>query len=129
MTRTRKTPSSTPALNIPVGCWAGVEFAYCTHHDPFAAAAYRSRDGQLLIDDLPRGIRKQLTQPFRVLDGQWGASEQKGDVCAVLGDGTEVRRGRIDRGVTMYEARGQEYPSILAAALALTPIWDCQIIA
>ncbi len=85
-------------------------------------------DGRLQVDGvylMPGEIRRKTTLPWRRLGGDlW--MMQDGDTVAVLGDGTEVKRARLNMGVYEFAAAGRTFGSILDAALALTPAFAAE---
>ncbi len=76
-------------------------------------------NGRLVINGV-LGMRtgRRLTLPYRTHGGDFPSV---GELAAVLADGTEVRYGEMDGGCWRYVANGRTYPTVLAAAIELTP--------
>lgn len=106
-------------LGIPDMHFAVVEFRGNLGHE-FGRGLGFVCYGQLQVDGvLPASagmVGRLLTQPWRHPGGDLWAMPV-GALMAVLGDGTEVRKVRMDA----VTAGGREYPSVVAAAVALTP--------
>lgn len=63
-------------------------------------------------------VGRRLSRPYRVTRHDFSRT---GDPAAVLADGTEVLMGPREGGAYSYTAAGRTYPTILAAAVELTP--------
>ncbi len=99
-----------------------VEYSSCGSHDrrPTEAVVV---NGRLQVGGCipsPGMVGARLTLPWRGVGGDWWTMRE-GDAVAVLANGVEVGLGPQTGGVYALLAAGAEYPSVLAAALALTP--------
>lgn len=112
------------ATNLKEKDFVAVEFRGNISGD-FAAHEAFVVDGLLTVSGcLPadsRMVGRQLSRPWRLVGGDdW--TIPAGGIRAVLADGTEVIRLPNLTGMQTYSASGREFKSVMAAAMALTPL-------
>jgi hypothetical protein len=108
------------AAGVPDMHFVAVEYSACSSHARQPAEGFVV-GGRLQVGGCtpsPGTVGRLLSRPYRITRNDYSTT---GDRAGVLADGTEVVMGEADRGVYSYAAGGRAYPSVMAAAMELTP--------